>query len=86
MTTHTVPSNADSASIQLRESLEDNLWQFLGNIAVHIIALVVRGLGSIDVETSTRSKVISIVLALDVQAAYERISQKHYHTTSLSPQ
>jgi hypothetical protein len=69
MTTHTVPSNANPASIQLRESLEDNLRQFLSDITVHIIALVVGGLGSIDVETRARTKVISIVFALDVQAA-----------------
>lgn len=70
MTTHAMTSNANPASIQLRESLEDNLRQLLSDIAVHIIALVVGGLGSIDIETRARTKVISIVLALDVQTAY----------------
>lgn len=85
MTTHTVTSNANPASIQLRESLEDNLGQFLSDIAIHIIALVIRSLGSINVETGARAEIISIILALNVQAAYQRIS-KPTKNTSLSPQ
>lgn len=69
MTTHTVARNAHPARIQLRERLKHNARQLLRNIAVHIIALVVRGLGSIHVKARARTKVISFILALDVQTA-----------------
>lgn len=67
MSTHAVASDTDSTGVQLGESSKDSLGQFLGDIAVHVVALVVWGLGSIDVETSTGSKVISIILTLNVK-------------------
>lgn len=69
MTTHTVPCNAHAARIQLWERLKHHARQLLRNIAVHIITLVIRRLGGIHVKARARTKVISFILALDVQTA-----------------
>lgn len=70
VSTHTVTSDTNPASIQLRESIKDSLGQFFSDVAVHVIASIVRCLSGIHVEASTRAKVICIVLALDVQATW----------------
>lgn len=69
VTTHAVAGDTDAAGIQLGESLEDNFWQFLGDVAVHVIALVVGSLGGINVEARAGTKIIRIILALDVQTS-----------------
>jgi hypothetical protein len=69
MSTHAVTGDTHTASIQLGEGIEDSLGQFFGNIAIHVIARVVGGLSGIDVEASTRTEVIRIILALDVKTA-----------------
>lgn len=63
MSSHAVSGDADSFRIQLLERREQGLGKLLGNVGVHVVALVVGFLGGVDVETSARSKVISIVLA-----------------------
>jgi hypothetical protein len=74
---HAVARDTDSARVQLRESLENNLWQLLSDIAVHVIALVVGSLGSINIETRAGTKVISIILAFDVQTTYQQINSQN---------
>lgn len=69
MSAHTVASNTNTAGIQLRESSKDGLWQFIGDIAIHVIAGVVGGFGGVDVEAGAGAEVVCIVLALDVEAA-----------------
>lgn len=67
--THAVASNADPAAVQHLEVLKQSLGELLRNVGVHVVALVVGLLGGIDVEAGARSKVVGVVLALDVQAA-----------------
>ena len=68
MATHAVPGNADPAAVELRKGGEQGLWKFLGDIRVHVVALIIGLLGGVNVETCTGTKVVSIILALDVQA------------------
>ena len=70
MSTHAVAGDTHAAGVQLGESIEDSLGQFFGDVAVHVIAGVVRRLSGVDIEAGTGAKVVSIVLALDVQAAW----------------
>lgn len=69
MTTHAVASDADTASVELGECSEGSLGQFLSDIAVHIVAGIVRSLCSIDVESGAGAEVISIILAFNVKTA-----------------
>lgn len=69
MTTHTVTSNTNTTRIKLRESSKDSLRQLVGDVAVHIIAGIVRSLCSVDVETRAGAEIIRIILAFDVKAA-----------------
>ena len=67
VSTHAVTSDADFVGVELRESSKDGLRQLRGDVAVHVIAIVVWGVGGVDVEAGTSSEVIRIVLALDIQ-------------------
>lgn len=69
VSTHTVTGDADTAGIQLGESIENSLGQFFSDIAVHVIAVVVGRLCGVNVETGSRAEVVCIIFALDVQAA-----------------
>jgi hypothetical protein len=65
-----VTSNADSAAVKLLKVLEQSFWELLGDVGVHFIALVPRLLGCVDVETSTGTEIVRIVLALNLQASF----------------
>lgn len=69
MTAHAVSGNTDTARIKLGECSKDGLRQFLGDVAVHVVAGVVGGLCSVDVEASAGAEVVCVILALDVEAA-----------------
>jgi hypothetical protein len=69
VTTHAVTSNADSAAVKLLEVREQSFWELLGDVGIHVVALIPRLLGRVDVETSTGSEIVRIVLALDLQAS-----------------
>lgn len=71
VSTHAVAGDTDAVGVQLRESTKDSLRQLLGDVAVHVVAVVIRGLGSIDVETGAGAKIICIILALNVEAAFQ---------------
>jgi hypothetical protein len=66
-----VTSDADFAGVELWESSEDGLRQLLGDVAVHVITVVVGRLGGVDVEAGTGAEVIGIILAFNVQATCE---------------
>jgi len=70
VSTHAVTSDADFAGVELRESSKDGLWQLLGDVAVHVVAVVVWGFGGIDVEAGTGAEVVRVVLTLDVQTTW----------------
>lgn len=69
MATHAVTSNANSAAVQLFKMLKQGLWELLRDIRVHFVVLVPRLLGCVDIETGTGTKVVRIVLTLDLQAS-----------------
>lgn len=69
MPTHTMTGNTHPPSIQLGERRKDSLGQFLGDVRVHVIAIVVGGLCRVDVEARASAEVIRVVFALDVEAA-----------------
>jgi hypothetical protein len=68
VTTHAVASDTNAPSVELGECSKDSLGQFLSDIAVHIVAGVVRGLCSVNVESGAGTEVISVILAFDVKA------------------
>lgn len=70
MSTHTVSRDTDSVGVNLRERFEDRLGQFFRNVGVHVIAGVVGGLGSVDVETRSGAEIVCVVFALNVQATF----------------
>lgn len=69
VTTHTMSRDADPAGVELRERLKHGLGQFLGDIGVHVVAVVEGGLSSVDVETGAGTKVPRVVFTLNVQTA-----------------
>lgn len=66
MPSHTVSRNADPPLIDLRERRKHSLGQLLGDIGVHVVAVVVGRLGSVDVEASAGAEVVCVVFAFDV--------------------
>lgn len=71
VSTHTVASDANAASVQLGEGCENGLRQLFGHVAVHVVAGVVGRFRGINVEAGTGAEVVCIVLALDVQTSFE---------------
>ena len=69
MPTHTMTGNTHPPSIQLGKRRKDSLGQFLGDVRVHVIAIVVGGLCRVDVEARAGAEVVRVVFALDVEAA-----------------
>jgi len=51
--THAVASNADSVRVQLLEGSKESFGKILSNVRIHVVALVVRLLCGIDVESGT---------------------------------
>lgn len=70
MTAHAVARDADTGRVKLLEGSKDRLGQLLGDIAVHLVSLVVRGLSRVDVEACAGTKVPRVVLSFDVQSTY----------------
>ena len=65
MSTHTMPEDTDPLAIDLLEILEDGLGELGRDVAVHLIPLVPRRLGSIEIEAGAGAEIVGIVLALD---------------------
>lgn len=57
MPTHAVARDADPRRIEFLERGKDGPRQFLRDVAVHVVSLVVWGLGGIDVEAGSGAKV-----------------------------
>lgn len=68
--------NTHPPSIELGKRRKNSLGQFLGHVRVHVIAIVVGGLCSVDVEARAGAEVVRVVFALDVEAAC--IITSHY--------
>lgn len=66
MPAHAVAEYTNALWIHLLEVVEDGLGQFRRDVAVHFVTLVPGRFRRVDVEASTASKVIGVVLALDV--------------------
>lgn len=71
MAAHAVARDADTGRVELREVVKDRLGQLLRDIAVHLVSLVVGGLGRVDVEARAGAKVPRVILAFDVQSTYK---------------
>ena len=69
MPTHTMTGNTHPPRIQLGKRRKDSLGQFLGDVRVHVIAIVVGGLCRVNVEARAGAEVVRVVFALDVEAA-----------------
>ena len=69
MPTHTMTGNTHPPSIQLGKRRKDSLGQFLGDVRVHVVAIVVGRLCGVDVEARAGAEVVCVVFALDVEAA-----------------
>ena len=65
MPAHAMAENTNALWIHLLEVVEDGLGQFRRDVAVHFVTLVPGRFRRVDVEASTASKVIGVVLALD---------------------
>ena len=66
MSSHTMARNANPSLIDLRERRKHSLGQLLGDIGVHVVAVVVGRLGSVDVEASAGAEVVCVVFAFNV--------------------
>lgn len=69
---HAVSRDAHAAGVELREGGKDCLGQLLGDVSVHVVTIVVGGLGRVDVEAGPGAKVPGVVLALDIETTYIR--------------
>lgn len=69
MPTHTMTGNTHPPRIQLGKRCKDRLGQFLGDVRVHVVAIVVGRLCGVDVEARAGAEVVCVVFALDVEAA-----------------
>jgi hypothetical protein len=69
VTAHGVAGDRYAGAVELFELCEEGFGKLVGNVAVHVIALVVRLFGRIDVEAGARTEVVALVFTLDVQAA-----------------
>lgn len=65
MPTHTMPSNTNARGVDFLECFKDSLREFLCDVAVHVVALVVRRLCGVNVETSAGPKIVRVVFSLD---------------------
>lgn len=64
MSTHAVSSDTSSRHIDMEVSSEES-WKLLSHISVHVVMLLPFVSSSIDIESSTRSKIVGIVLSFD---------------------
>ena len=64
MPAHAMAEDTNALRIHLFEVVEDSLWQFRRDVAVHFVTLVPGRFRRIDVEASAASKIIGVVFAL----------------------
>lgn len=70
---HAMAGDANPAGVQLGEGGEDGLGKLVGDVGVHVVAVVVGGFGGVDVEAGAATEVVGVVFAGDVQAACLRV-------------
>lgn len=66
MPPHTMPRNANPPLINLWKRRKHSLGQLLGDVGVHVVAVVIGRLGSVDVEARAGAEVVCVVFAFDV--------------------
>jgi hypothetical protein len=66
---HRVTRDGDARAVELFELREERFGELVGDVAVHVVALVVGLLGGVDVEAGAGAEVVALVFALDVEAA-----------------
>lgn len=64
---HAVTGDANSARVQLLEGRKESIGEFLGDVRVHVVALVPWLLGGVYVEARAGAKVVCLILALDLE-------------------
>lgn len=69
MASHTVTHNTNSLGVKLRKLFENCIGQLIFHISVHIVRFIVRLLGSIYIESCTRTEVPGIILSWDAEAS-----------------
>lgn len=70
MSTHTMTRNTHPLTIQLRERGKYRSGQFLCDVRVHVVSVVVGRLGRVDIEARAGAEVVAVGFAGDVEAAY----------------
>jgi hypothetical protein len=68
VTSHTVASDTNSSSVNREEGV-DQFREFLGDIGVHVVVLLIFISGGVNVETGARTETESVVLAFDFNAS-----------------
>lgn len=66
MTAHGVAHDGDLGGVELRELLVESGGKFFGDVAVHLISLVVWCFCGVDVETGAGAEVPVFVFTFDV--------------------
>ena len=80
MAAHAVASDTNSVAVEFLEMCEQSFWEFLGDVRIHVVALVPWLLGRVHVETRTGAKIVRIILTLDFQASYQdRLDDGNQH-------
>lgn len=74
MPAHTVSKDADSFRVDLLELVKHGLGQFCRDVAGHLVALVPRGFGRVDVEARAAAEIEGFVFALDLQTTYKIVA------------
>lgn len=69
MPTHTMPRHTDPPLVQHIKTLKQRRGQLLRHIRIHLVPLAPRLLRRIDIEARPAPEIITVVLALDAQAA-----------------
>ena len=69
MTSHGMARDANPTRVEFFEARKESVWHFFRDVAIHLVALGPRLLGSIDIEPCSTAEVIRIVFALDLQTA-----------------
>lgn len=69
MSAHAVACDADSAHVELFEGRGKRFWKLLGNVRVHVVALVVWLLGRVDIEACAGTEIPGLILTLDIESS-----------------
>lgn len=74
MASHAMSGDTDAGCIQLGESGEYGLGKLILDICVHVVTVIIWSLGCVNIESSTGTEVVSIILTLDTESTWKSIS------------